>query len=334
MPDQKQEPSAPSTPTPRPADTTVPVSERIGAVAAKRRKREKFFRGDETGKTETDTPGLLHYLTVVIIRFILRAVGLYDRGVRNTEDMRVVRHDIVLPGLPPSFDGFQILHISDFHFPRRFPAFAESLGDFLDGIEVDVCALTGDYRYGYLGPADHVPEHLQTALRGVHARHGVYAVLGNHDRLVTGDALEAAGFTVLFNEGVAIEKDGATLWICGIDEPHYFRCDDVATALRGRPANAPAVLLAHSPERVAKAAKAGVDLYLTGHTHGGQIRFPLIGALVSNARCARSQIYGLWRYKTMTGYTTAGIGATDVPVRFNCPPEAAVLTLRRETSDN
>jgi uncharacterized protein len=310
----------------------MPFSARAGAAGFKRREREAFIRGLGAGKDETATSGFFFTATVWGIRLFLRLLGVYERGLRNADDLRLVRRDIAVPDLPHALDGFTILHISDFHFPRRFPEFSEALGALLDGLDVDLCALTGDFRYGYFGPADHVARHLQTALKGVKSRHGAYAILGNHDRFVTGQLLEESGFPVLFNEGVVVEARGCALWLCGIDEPHFYKCDDLENALREKPDGAVSILLAHSPERIMQAAERGVSLYLAGHTHGGQIRFPVIGALVSNSRCRRDQIWGVWRYKNMAGHTTAGIGATDVPVRFNCPPEAVVLTLRREVS--
>ncbi len=310
-----------------------PLSVRAGTAGARRRKRETLFRGLDDGKDETNASLLFFNLFVFSIRFILKILGIYGRGVRNTRKLQLVHRDIFLPDLPEAFEGFQILHISDFHFPRRFPAFSKAVAALLDGLEVDMCALTGDFRYGYFGPIDHVPVQMRAALKGVTSRYGVYAVLGNHDRFVTGELLESAGVTVLYNEGVLIEKAGNALWVAGIDDPHFYRCDDLDAALRERPENTSAVLLAHSPERVSQAAAKGVNLYLAGHTHGGQIRFPVIGALVSNSRCARNQIWGAWHCNGMAGYTTAGIGATDVPVRFNCPPEAALLTLRKATTE-
>lgn len=327
LPDVLNAPEASSANTSRP-----PLAIRAGAMGKKRLKRERFVRGLGVGKDETSTAGFLFTSMVYGIRFALMALGLYGRGMRNARNLALVKHDIVVPSLPEAMDGFRILHISDFHFPRRFPDFAEALGKLLEGLEVDLCALTGDFRYGYFGPADHVANHLRTALQGVKSAHGAYAILGNHDRFITGQLLEESGFPLLYNEGILLTQNECPFWLCGIDEPHFYKCDDLEAALRGRPENTFTILLAHSPERIRQASPKGVSLYLAGHTHGGQIRLPWIGALISNARCARSQIWGPWRHNNMAGHTTAGIGATDVPVRYNCPPEAALLTLRCDTT--
>ncbi|HDP33697.1 MAG TPA: metallophosphoesterase [Candidatus Hydrogenedentes bacterium] len=314
------------------ASARTPLAVRAGHAGERRKKKEKYIRGLGVGKDETAPAGFVFTALVYAIRFTLMSLGLYRRGMQNARNLRLERRDIFFTNLPAALDGFRILHISDFHFPRRFPKFAAAVGELLRAVEVDLCVVTGDYRYGYFGADDHVAEHLKTALAHVKSRHGVYAVLGNHDHFVTGEMIEEAGFSVLYNEGVLIKTDGGPLWLCGIDEPHYYKCDDLDAAVRGRPDGAFTILLAHSPERVRQAAEKGVSLYLAGHTHGGQIRFPIIGALVSNARCPRNQVWGRWRHKDMIGHTTAGIGATDVPVRYNCPPEAALLTLRRDTT--
>lgn len=330
MSDNQQD-SAPAS-TNSQQDTRRPsLTIRADDLGRQRLKREHIVRGLDAGRDETALAGFFFSSLVYGIRFTLMALGLYRRGIHNARQIQIVNRTIAIPRLPEALEGFRILHISDFHFPRRFPAFAEAIGKMLQGIEVDLCCVTGDYRYGYFGPADHIAAHLQKALHGVQSRHGIYAILGNHDRFHMGELLEAAGIPVLFNEGILLHHNDWPLWLCGIDEPHYYKCDDLDAAVQGRPENAFTILLAHSPERIDQAAAHQVSLYLAGHTHGGQIRLPVIGALVSNARCRRNQIWGVWHTKTMAGHTTAGIGATDVPVRYNCPPEAAVLTLKRAT---
>jgi predicted MPP superfamily phosphohydrolase len=115
----------------------------------------------------------------------------------------------------------------------------------------------------------------------------------------------------------------------GVDDPHFFGCDDLHEASRGVPERAFKLLLAHTPELYKDAAEAGVDLYLTGHTHAGQVRFPFVGALAQLADCPRAFAFGHWRHQRMLGYTTAGAGCSLLPVRFNCPPEIVIIELAR-----
>lgn len=310
-----------------------PLATRAGALAAMRTQNENAICVEKKGMDETAAVKWWLGMGAYWGRAVLKMLGLYRRGIRNARDYRIVHHDLQIPGLPEAFAGFQILHVSDFHLPRRHPELAEFMGRALMGVKVDLCALTGDYRYGYFGATDHVPGQLHTILSGVTSRYGVVCVLGNHDRFIVGEKLEAAGFPVLFNEGIAIRKGTEQIWVSGMDEHHKFKCGRMEEALQGAPEQGCILMLTHTPENIAEAAARGVSLYLAGHTHGGQIRLPLLGALLSNAQCQRDQVWGSWRFGNMVGYTTSGIGATDIPARFNCPPEAAILTLYPAPAD-
>ncbi len=197
-------------------------------------------------------------------------------------------------------------------------------------METDFCVLTGDYRYGHFGPQHGVAAKLAPVLKGIRARHGFFGVLGNHDLSEIAAGLESVGVTVLLNAGLMAGGRERPLWIGGVDDPHKFRAASVADAFADAPEHGVfRLLLAHTPEVISDARKAGVDLYLCGHTHGGQVRFPVIGALEMNARCPAQFKRGRWACGAMQGYTSDGLGTTDLPVRFNCPPEAVLIELRR-----
>jgi len=268
-------------------------------------------------------------LAEALLTFGLKVLGLYARGRRNAHNPILREERITFENLPPQFDGFKILHLSDFHFSPEDHTFPDTVASFLKGIHADACVLTGDYVFGRLDPGTHVGPTLQRVLAGVSTKHGVYAVLGNHDLSGLVDGLRDAGIRLLVNQGRSIENGGAQLWIGGVDDPHRFQCASIEAALAGSPPGAFTLLLAHSPEVVHQAEQHGVDLYLCGHTHGGQIRLPLIGAIHLNTRCERIYSAGRWACGAMQGYTTWGIGTTDIPVRYNCPPEAVLITLRR-----
>lgn len=272
-------------------------------------------------------------ITVWGIRTILKSAGLYARGLQNALQPQLRRIDITLPRMSPTFDGLRVLHLSDFHFRRSDSAFADAIAACLSGIETDLCLLTGDYRFGYYGPVDHIEPFLQRILAGIHAPFGCYGVFGNHDVSPMLDLLNKVGVHMLINEGAAVAARGLKIWIGGVDDPHKFRCDDVDKALAGAPEGALRILLAHSPESILAAAERDVDLYLCGHTHAGQIRFPLVGAIETNARRApRVCVQGRWAINGTEGYTSWGLGTTDLPVRYNCPPEAVLITLRAPRS--
>jgi predicted MPP superfamily phosphohydrolase len=165
-------------------------------------------------------------------------------------------------------------------------------------------------------------------LSRISAKHGIFGVLGNHDSAEMAIALEQMGVRMLVNDAAEIRQRNAAVWLVGVDDPFDYGCDDLAGALASVPPAAFKNLLAHAPEMYREAADRGTHLYLCGHTHAGQIRFPVIGSLRHNASCPKPLSYGLWAYKEMRGYTTAGAGSSMLPIRFNCPPEVALIELR------
>ena len=256
---------------------------------------------------------------------ILRLAGLYGRGLRNAREFTVRRFDIPLPGLPAAFDGFTILHASDLHIDMD-PGLAPAVARFLADIPCDACALTGDFRNLTVGPWEEAVAASEIVLRAL--RRPVFAVLGNHDTLNIVPPLEASGARFLLNENQVIRRGAATLAFAGIDDPNIFGTHDLDRALSGLPPATFPVLLSHSPCIYREAAEKGVRLLLAGHTHGGQICLPGGHPIVGNDPSPRRFCHGVWRYGPLVGHTTAGIGSCGIPVRFHCPPEAAILTLR------
>ncbi|MBI2422749.1 MAG: metallophosphoesterase [Candidatus Hydrogenedentes bacterium] len=266
--------------------------------------------------------------STLTIRTILQVLGLYEKGLANAR-RPILRHlDLRFPELPAALNGFRILHLSDFHFSRTDTAFVDAVAALLAGVEADVCCITGDFRFGHFGPVDHVETMLQRALAGVTSPLGHYAILGNHDVSTMLPHLARAGVEVLVNGGVALEHGGSTVWIGGVDDPHRFKCAGFEAAFEGAAEAQFRIALVHTPECIASAWRHGADLYLCGHTHGGQICLPWLGAIHTNARCPKQYRKGVWNWEGMQGHTTPGLGATDVRVRFNCPPEAALITLQ------
>ncbi|HTV55559.1 MAG TPA: metallophosphoesterase, partial [Terriglobia bacterium] len=241
----------------------------------------------------------------------------------------VVRHlKFQFAGLPDSFDGFRVLHLTDLHIDGMH-GLAEVVAERLIGLQVDLCAMTGDYRFKAHGPCHDIYPRLRIILSSIQARHGVVAILGNHDESEIAVELEKLGVRMLINDGVAITRGSACLGVLGVDDPHRYGCDDLDGALASVPAEAFKVLLAHSPELWHKASAAGIHLYLCGHTHAGQMRLPGVGALLMNANCPKPYTQGRWQHDAMLGYTSAGIGCSLLPVRYNCPPEITLIELRK-----
>ena len=258
------------------------------------------------------------------IRHSLRLVGLYGRAQRNARTIRIVGNALEVPGLLRAFAGLRILHLSDLHTdldPRITHAIAERVRD----LDYDLCVLTGDYRartYGPFEPALKGLEAIRLQLKGP-----IYAVLGNHDTIRMVPGMEAMGIQVLLNESVAIERDGATLHLVGIDDAHYYQVHNLQQAAAAIPPDACALFLSHTPEIYRHAAHAGFRAMLCGHTHGGQICLPGGHAITWDARCPRRLAGGSWSYAGMNGYTSVGSGSSVVNARLNCLPEITVHTL-------
>ncbi|MGI9070595.1 MAG: metallophosphoesterase [Bryobacteraceae bacterium] len=263
-----------------------------------------------------------------LLKIGLQATGLYARGVKNALAPVVRTLYFDFDNLPAAFHGFQILHLSDFHIDRH-NALADRVVSVIRGLKPDLCVFTGDYRFESRGPSDGVYPPMRSIVSSISSKHGVFGILGNHDAAEIAFALEEMGVRMLVNEAVAIGKGSASLWLAGVDDPFDYRCDDLPGALSAVPLQGFKILLAHTPDLYEEAATRAVDLYLCGHTHAGQIRFPLIGPLHRNSKTPRACAYGCWRRKQMHGYTTAGVGCSGLAVRFNCSPEVALIELRR-----
>lgn len=261
-----------------------------------------------------------------VIRNALRLAGLYGRGKRNAERIVLRHNDVWFKDLPPHFDGFTLLHISDMHADMNEAAMRH-LVELVAELRYDVCVLTGDFRGKTFGP-------FEAALDGVsrvraHLKEPVYGVLGNHDTIQMVPGLEAMGIRMLLNESEAVVRDGQSIYIAGIDDAHFFRVDNIEKAASQIPDGAFSILLSHTPEIYRQAAHADFNLILSGHTHGGQICLPGSIPITLDSVLPRRMGSGAWQYHNMSGYTSVGAGSSVVAVRFNCPPEITLHHLRR-----
>jgi predicted MPP superfamily phosphohydrolase len=261
----------------------------------------------------------------------LRALALnLSQAARSalTEPFRltVEHHQIHLHRLPRELDGFRIVQLSDIHHsPFTSREQIERAVETANSLQPDIVALTGDYvskERAYAAPCAEL-------LSGLRARHGVYAVLGNHDHwtdaaLIT-DLFRAEGITVLVNQGMRFEINGAAFWLAGVDDT-MVGLEDLPLALAGSSDNEFKLLLAHNPIILRRAARAGVDLVLSGHTHGGQVR--LRSERNTAGRPRRRLLKGLACQGETQIYITRGLGTVVLPVRFGCPPEVSLLELR------
>jgi uncharacterized protein len=270
----------------------------------------------------------------------IAAAGFAYASVMETSTIVTETVDFRLPRLGAEFNGFRVGQISDLHFrpytgEREISAAVKAVND----ARPDVIVLTGDYVTStwlfHLGrrTADGI-EDCAHILKELHAPFGVYAILGNHDwgtdpdRIA--DTLRMAGIRVLRNEAVALERGGARLWLAGADCA-FFNHADLERTLAGVPEDEPVLLLAHEPDFADYAAFYPVDLQLSGHSHGGQIVAPGIGAPYLPPM-GRKYVRGRYKIRKMQLYTNRGIGVGGAPVRFNAPPEVTLARLYAATA--
>jgi uncharacterized protein len=247
--------------------------------------------------------------------------------------VEITHHPIRLRGLPAAFHGFRILQISDVHHSSFLgeASIVEACRR-ANALEPDLVVLTGDY-------ISHSREYIEgcaRALGTLRSKAGVYAVLGNHDHWTDGqmmaDALTSEGIRVLLNESVSLEREGTRIWLAGVDDMMVER-NDLPAALAQTVRGEVRILLCHNPLIIREAARAGVDLVLSGHTHGGQINWRLLVGRDDHptARWLRRPSRRLTRGHAQLGstqlYVNRGLGTVVVPLRYGCPPEITLLEL-------
>jgi len=259
-----------------------------------------------------------------LIRNCLRLVLLHGRGRRNARRIELRHNPVSIAGLPQAFENYTILQISDLHLDMA-PDFPRQLIEAIRKVDYDLCVLTGDFRANTFGPYAAALDGMQQVR--THLEGEVYGILGNHDSICMVPGLESMGIRMLLNEQVALVRDEATVYLAGIDDPHYYRADNLEKAADAIPFGAVSILLAHSPEIYRHAAHADFNLMLCGHTHAGQICLPGGFPVMCNVACPRGYCAGAWEYHGLQGYTAAGSGACVVDVRLNCPPEITLHQL-------
>jgi len=309
--------------------------------AAERQRWAERRRALEAGRHRVSPDGprgwrrkLAFELLLALFGKLVRPTPFHARGRRNALDLRLVELDLAFPHLPTAFDGYRILHVSDTHLDV-FPELAPVARELLAGLEVDMLALTGDVQGKPRAPIGPATGLLAEMLAGVRVSGPRLAVLGNHDPTAMAEALERLGFEVLINRSLMLERAGERLHLTGLDDVNSFYTEAALAALAAAPepdhAGAFRIILVHSAEMADHADAAGCALYLCGHTHGGQICLPGGRPVVTHLARCRQAARGLWRWGSMAGYTSSGIGVSGPPLRFNCRGEAAVITLRRSS---
>lgn len=238
---------------------------------------------------------------------------------------------VPVPTLPAAAEGLTIALMSDFHlYPYTQIELIQQAVAMTNELQPDVVALVGDF---VLETAESIFE-LAPVLGGINATYGIFAAMGNHDYwtnpLLVEQGLTAAGITLLKNRGVPIGGGQDLIYLAGMDDG-WSGSVDLGAALAARPTAPstalPTVLLMHEPDFADGIAPTGqVALQLSGHSHGGQVRVPGVGAPVLPTFGEKYDM-GLYQVDNMWLYTTRGVGVIGPPVRINCRPEISLITL-------
>jgi len=276
---------------------------------------------------------------------LLSLIGV--KGFINSRNLKLVKQKIGLKRLPNALDGLKVGQITDIHAGPLVPQ--EIIREGVDMImtnQPDLIVLTGDF-------LSSVTKFLGTSYGGFKERHykycmeelgrlkaplGVYAVLGNHDfwsgqevtRQIAG-GLERLGVRVLRNEAVPLERKGQHLYLVGVDD-YWESSYSLTKALENVPEDACRILISHNPDvnENIEALSENIDFTISGHTHGGQVVLPFIGALYIPSPFGQKYLAGLVRDKERQTYISRGLGIFFVPIRINCPADVSLLTLVQE----
>lgn len=270
--------------------------------------------------------------------------GFASLAVYGTEIDRhwleTTNYDVHLPGLPAEFDGFRVLQLSDIHLDEfTEPYFVRDAVEHINRLAPDAVLITGDFVTHQLFPKKFAEgsawqcANILAKLKCLQR----YAIFGNHDVLVgeniVGEALKDNGITLLRNWYTPLERGKARIWLAGLDDPVEGLPDPevaIPESIRNRP-NEPVILMCHAPDYanslLRHPAGQSVALMLSGHTHGGQIRIPFL-PLTHLPPLGRKYVEGWFKLGSLQLHVNRGLGTVGVPVRFLCPPQLSLHTLR------
>ncbi len=264
---------------------------------------------------------VLSGITVIVIIIYSATIG--------RKKLCLTEAEIFLARLPYTFDGFKIVLFSDLHLGFFCsPKDLLSLAVIVNSQNPDAIFFAGDLTDKRVGKYKF--EEAAEALKRFKAAYGKYAVFGNHDYhtgvLKVKKTLESGGFLVLSNQSATLTKNGQKIQVIGLDDAIRGKVN-IKRALSFREPELCSILLVHEPDIAEVTSRYNIDLQLSGHSHGGQVRLPLIGPL-KTTQLARKFVYGLYNLGKMQLYTTRGVGVTILPIRFFCRPEIVIITLK------
>jgi uncharacterized protein len=263
---------------------------------------------------------------------LMTLAGTFSKKAREAlaeaETVEVEKVYIRLKKLPKALDGFRIIQLSDIHHsPFTSSKFISDVIKLANDLKPDMFVLTGDYvshELEYIAPVAEMLGELRSEF-------GTFACLGNHDHWTDAELLTSEfrrnNIDVLINQGFRFSARNETFWLCGVDDFGVGKTN-MRAALRGSYSDEMKLLLCHNPAAIRRAAYWNIDLMLSGHTHGGQvkIREPRESVLFPNRR--KRSANGLHYRRETQVYITRGIGTVVVPLRYQCPPEISLIELK------
>lgn len=256
--------------------------------------------------------------------FLIANIGLAAYSLSENSTIAVRRHTVQIPNLPREFEGFNILHISDLH-SKWFGDKQEYLLETINEHKFDIVVITGDL----VNKRDPKVEPAISLIEGLKEK-SIFFVPGNHEWLsgyTIKEPLESLGVHILENISFKFGKGNSHIWISGVDDP-YLGKDDLNKCLSQIDDNEPNILLAHAPNIFNKASMLKIPLVLVGHTHGGQVRLPLIGAIVAPGQGLFPKYdYGRFNSQNTIMIINGGLGESVLPIRFNIQPEIVLISL-------
>lgn len=270
---------------------------------------------------------------------LLAACLAGDAGAWEPDYPRVTRLDVTLKHLSPAWNGLRIVQLSDFHYDPYFSVTPiRHAVEIVQKLQPDLIVLTGDFitetqDSRWVFSRRQKTEYVRLCaelLSCMRSRLGLFAIMGNHDVKFGADAviesLQTNRINILRNSSSPLEQNGSRLWLAGVDDVLEGK-PDLDKSLQQIPQNEPVILLAHEPDYVLESSRSGVDLQLSGHSHGGQIRIPLLGAPYL-PELGRKYPRGSYQIRDTRLYTNVGLGTITIPFRFDCRAEITLFTLR------
>jgi len=285
------------------------------------------YKYSSSGKRSKSRWSLFSKLLNIFV-ILLKLFNLYKKGLKNAKNIHINKFTLEFPDLPEKFDGYKILHLSDLHLDT-LPGIEDIIINKIKNLQYDLCVMTGDYRKNTLGSFMQIINPLKKIVSAKNPKDGIIAIFGNHDTYLMLKQFDKMGIKLLANESISISRGNDKITLTGTDDPFYYYTDQAINALEEN-INGFKIALVHTSELYETAEQNAYNLYLCGHTHGGQICLPGGIPIITHQFEGKKFYKGLWNYNQMKGYTSQGCGTSGIPIRFYSQSEIALFTLKRK----